>query len=71
VNLAPEEYEAFIGGTKILTLAEAKQAFAKGSGLSSIYGSGAVVDQFNVENKVYEKSQAVADYIDPSITEGL
>lgn len=71
VNLPPEEYESFIGGTKILSLAEAKKAFAKGSGLNSIYGSSAVVDQFNIENKVYEKPQTVADYIDPSITEGL
>ncbi|MEI8292781.1 MAG: ABC transporter substrate-binding protein [bacterium] len=71
VNLPPEEYEAFVGGTKILTLAEAKKAFSKGDGLDSLYGSGAVVDKFNVDNKVYEKSQAVSDYIDPSITEGL
>ncbi len=71
VNLPPEEYEAFIGGTKILTLAEAKKAFAQGSGLSSIYGSSAVVDKFNVEMKIYEKPQTVADYIDPAITEGL
>jgi NitT/TauT family transport system substrate-binding protein len=71
VNLPPEEYESFIEGTKILSLDEAKKAFAKGSGLNSIYGSSTVVDQFNVENKVYEKSQTVADYIEPSITEGL
>ena len=71
VNLPPEEYESFIGGTKILTLAEAKKAFAQGSELSSIYGSSAVVDKFNVDNKVYEKPQTVADYNDPSITEGL
>lgn len=71
VNLSPEEYSAFVDGTKILKLSEAKKAFEKGEGLDSIYGSGAIVDKFNVDNKVYEKPQTVADYIDPSITEGL
>jgi NitT/TauT family transport system substrate-binding protein len=68
VNLPAEEYAEFVEGTKILTLEEAKKAFQKGPGLDSIYGSGEIVDKFNVDNKVYEKPQAVADYIDPSIT---
>jgi len=71
VNLPPEEYAAFVEGTKILTLAEAKKAFKKGGGLDSIYGSGVIVDKFNVDNKVYEKPQVVGDYIAPEITEGL
>lgn len=71
VNLSPEEYKPLLKGTKILSLAEAKKAFQKGDGLDSIYGSGAVVDTFNVANKVYEKPQPVADSIDPSLTEGL
>jgi NitT/TauT family transport system substrate-binding protein len=71
VNLPPEEYSAFVDGTKILQLSEAKKAFEKGAGLDSIYGSGVIVDKFNVENKVYEKPQVVGDYLDPSITEGL
>lgn len=68
VNLEPEQYAAFVDGTKILTLAEAKAAFEKGEGLNSIYGSSAIVDKFNVDNKVYESAQVVEDYIDPSIT---
>jgi NitT/TauT family transport system substrate-binding protein len=71
VNLTPEEYKPFLKGTKILSLEEAKKAFKKGDGLDSIYGSGVVVDKFNVDNKVYEKPQPVADYIDASITESL
>jgi len=71
VNLPPAEYEAFVKGTKILTLEEAKKAFKKGNGLDSIYGSSEVVDKFNVDNKVYEKPQPVADYIDASLTEAL
>jgi NitT/TauT family transport system substrate-binding protein len=71
VNLPPEEYTAFVEGTKILTLEEAKAAFKKGPGLDSIYGSGDVVEKFNIDNKVYEKPQTVADYIAPEITESL
>lgn len=71
VNLAPAEYEAFVKGTKILTLAEAKKAFKKGEGLDSIYGSSEVVDKFNVDNKVYETPQPVDDYIDASFTESM
>jgi NitT/TauT family transport system substrate-binding protein len=71
VNLTPEEYKPFLKGTKILTLAEAKKVFEKGEGLESIHGSSAVVDKFNVDNKVYEKAQPVADYVDPSLTNSL
>jgi len=71
VNLSPEEYSAFVGGTKILKLDEAKKAFEKGPGLTSIYGSGEVVNKFNVDNKVYKTAQPVADYQAPEITSGL
>jgi len=71
VNLPPAEYKDFVSGTKILTLDEAKKAFAKGKGLDSIYGSNETVDKFNVDNKVYEKAEPVADYIDSSLTMAL
>ena len=71
VNLAPEVYAGFVSGTKILKLDEAKKVFEKGTGLDSVYGSNVVVDEFNVANKVYEKAQPTADYIDPTITNSL
>ncbi|HEY8898976.1 MAG TPA: ABC transporter substrate-binding protein [Chthoniobacterales bacterium] len=71
VNLKPEEYKAFVNGTKILTLPEAQAALKVGKGLDSVYGSNIVVDEFNVANKVYEKPQPTADYIDPTITSSL
>ncbi len=71
VSLPPEEYRSFVKGTKILTLDEAKKAYKDGKGLDSIYGSNVVVDEFNVANKVYDKPQPTADYIDPSITDSL
>jgi len=71
VNLPPAEYKEFVGGTKILTLAEAKKVFKKGKGLDSIYGSNEITDKFNVDNKVYDKPEPVDDYIDPSMTMAL
>jgi len=71
VSLPPEEYAAFVDGTKILTLEEAKAAFKEGPGLDSIFGSSVIVDKFNVDNKVYEKPQTIADYFAPAITLGL
>ena len=38
------------------------------AGLGTIYGSSKVADDFNLKFKVYEKSQDVAKYIDPSFT---
>lgn len=69
VSLKPEEYESFYRGTYILTLDEALERWKKGDGLGSIYGSSRISDEFNVNNKVYEKSLDVNKYLDPSLTE--
>ncbi len=71
VGLKPEEYKNFVKGTKILTLAESKEFFKKGSGFKSIYGSTQISDDFNVANKVYDKPEKVDSYIDPSLTLGM
>ncbi|MFW2372275.1 MAG: ABC transporter substrate-binding protein [Gammaproteobacteria bacterium] len=71
VGLKPEEYKAFVKGTKILTLDEAKSYFKKGKGFDSLYGSTKIADDFNVANKVYDKPQDINSYIDPSLTLGM
>ena len=71
VGLSPEQYKGFVDGTKILTLEEAKQHFAKDSGFSSLYGSTKIADEFNLANDVYKDAQSVDSYIDPSITNEL
>lgn len=71
VGLAPEEYKAFVSGTNILTLAEAKQFFAKGDGFTSLYGSSKISDDFNLANDVYKEAQDMDAYIDASITNEL
>jgi NitT/TauT family transport system substrate-binding protein len=71
VGVTPSEYEPFLQGTHILKPAEATKAWKKGEGLSSIYGSTKIVDDFNVKYKVYEKPAAVEAYFDPSISKSL
>ena len=65
------EYASNIPGTHFLTLAEAKTAFKPGKGLDSIYGSLAVGNKFNLDNKVYKVSQKPESYLTPSVVEGL
>lgn len=69
VRLEPDQYKALMKGTRILGLAESKKHWAKAEGLTSIYGSSKIVDDFNVKNGVYKVAQNVDEYLDPSITE--
>jgi NitT/TauT family transport system substrate-binding protein len=71
VNVSPEEYEPFLKGTYILTLDEALKRWEKGEGLGNVYGSSEVVNAFNLKAGVYEKSQDVDKYLDPSLTKAL
>lgn len=69
VGLTPEQYKAIMKGTRIMDLTEAKKHWVKADGLSSVYGSNKVVDEFNVQNTVYKTAQKVDEYLDPSISE--
>ena len=71
VGAKPEEYAENIPGTHFLTLTEANAALKKGDGLDSIYGSMAVGNKFNLDNKVYKVSQKAENYVAPSIIMGL
>ncbi|MES2660101.1 MAG: ABC transporter substrate-binding protein [Verrucomicrobiota bacterium] len=71
VKITPEEYEPFLKGTHILTLDEALKRWETTDGLGTVYGSSKVVDAFNLKFKVYEKSQDVTKYLDPSLTKAL
>lgn len=64
----PKEYEAFMAGTKLLTLKEGtKLITAKTKGFDSVVGSSAIADEFNVKNGVYKESQSVVESIDASL----
>ena len=58
-------------GCHYLTLAEAKTAFKKGTGLDSIYGSMNVGNKFNMDNKVYKISQKPESYLTPAVVDAL
>jgi NitT/TauT family transport system substrate-binding protein len=68
VGVKADEYDKAMPGTYFLSLAEAKQRFAKGKGLDSLYGSTVIADEFNVANKVYAQPQPIAAYIDGSLS---
>ena len=71
VEVTPDEYEPFLGGTYILSLDEALAVWNKADGLKSVYGSSKVSDDFNVKYQVYEKPVDYAAYLDPSLTKAL
>lgn len=68
VGIKPEEYEAFLKGTYILSLEEALERWEEKEGLGSIYGSSKVVDDFNVKFEVYEKPLDIGKYLNPTFT---
>lgn len=67
VQVDPADYAANLEGTYLLDLQENLKAFEKRDSLDSVYGSSKVADDFNVKHKVYELSQDVDSYIDPSL----
>ena len=69
VGLTPEAYKPLLKGTKLIDVAEGKKIFKKGKGLTSLYGSSDIANDFNVKNEVYKQAQDVNSYIDPSLTE--
>ena len=69
VKLPPAEYKKLMSGTHIMDLTEAKKHWAKTDGLTSVYGSNKVVDEFNVKNTVYKAPEKTEQYLDPSVTD--
>ncbi len=68
VGLTPGQYKPLLAGTHLLDVAAAQAVFVKADGLSSLYGSSKVVDDFNVSNHVYSQPQRIDSYIYPSLT---
>src|SRR3954462_2091721 len=69
VGLTADQYKAIMKGTHIMGLEEGKKHWAKATGLTSIYGSNKIVDEFNVKNTVYKAPEKVDEYLDPSFTD--
>ena len=72
-GLTPEQYKAFLSGTKLHDLDMDLKALMPGDGLDSIYGSSKIVDKFNLDHSVYKsnKAQFNESYIDPSFVKAL
>jgi NitT/TauT family transport system substrate-binding protein len=71
VGADAEDYAKALPGCHYLTLAEAKGALKKGTGLDSIYGAMTIGNKFNLDNKVYKTTQKPESYLAPSFVEGL
>lgn len=64
----PAEYTAFMGGTRLLTLAEGLEIMtSESAGFGSLAGSSGIADEFNVKNGVYKESQDVSSSFDVSL----
>ncbi|MEC7119135.1 MAG: ABC transporter substrate-binding protein [Pseudomonadota bacterium] len=64
------EYADFLGGTRLLSLAENQAAMDKNDSLQSLYGSSYFVNQFNVENQIYPQPVDVDSLIDAKLVFG-
>jgi NitT/TauT family transport system substrate-binding protein len=65
----PKEYEAFMGGTKLLSLAQSLRILTnKADSFGSLNGSSKVADEFNVKNAVYAQPQDIPSYVDTGVT---
>ncbi len=70
VGLTPAAYAPLLKGTHLIDIAEARRVFKKADGLTSLYGSSKIADDFNVANAVYKAHQDIDSYIDSSFMEG-
>jgi NitT/TauT family transport system substrate-binding protein len=68
VGLTPDAYKPLLQGTHLINLAEGKKTYVKADGLTSLYGSSKIADEFNVKNDVYKEPQDINGAIDPSVT---
>lgn len=63
-------YKRYVKGTHLLSRAESAAAYVKSDALTSLYGSDANSNAFNLRTGVYKTSQNPADYIDDSLMAG-
>lgn len=71
VSLTPDAYKKLMSGTAFQDLDGDLLHYKKADGLDSVYGSSKIVDDFNVNNKVYKTHMKFEEYLDPSIVEEL
>lgn len=67
VNVPADQYSTFLNGTKLMSLEENKEIFIKSDELSSIYGSSYHVNEFNIDNKIYDQEIDIDKLIYPDL----
>ena len=65
-GVSPAQYLPLLKGTKLLSLAEGRKVYVKGTGFGSLYASTKTVNDFNVANGVYKAPENIDAYLDPS-----
>jgi NitT/TauT family transport system substrate-binding protein len=63
----PTTYKRYVNGTHILSQTESVAAYKPSDALTSLFGSDAYANAFNISNKVYKTNQDPKDYIDDSL----
>jgi NitT/TauT family transport system substrate-binding protein len=70
-GVSPKEYLPLLKGTHLLDTKAGKKVYVKGDGFNSLYGSTKIVNEFNVDNKVYKAPEDIDAYWDPSFTQAV
>jgi NitT/TauT family transport system substrate-binding protein len=71
VGVEPKQYSQFIEGTHLLDLKANQAVFKQSTELKSIYGSTYHVNQFNINNGVYNNKLNLDSLIYPKLLESL
>lgn len=71
VGTTPERYAGFLSGTHLLDLDDNLRVLADNTDLSSILGSSRIVNEFNIAQGVYTRSQDPASYYSIELLEAL
>jgi NitT/TauT family transport system substrate-binding protein len=69
-GVEPSTYKRYVKGTHILDRAENAAAYKKSDALTSLWGSDAFANAFNLRSAVYKNAQDPKDYIDDTLMAG-
>lgn len=71
VGTTPERYAGFLSGTHLLDLDENLRVLTDSPGLASVLGGSRIVNEFNLAQGVYSRSQDPRSYFSTEILNGL
>ena len=71
VEQKPEDYKAFLPGTKFFDLKANQNAFTKKDDVHSLYGSGKVIQDFLISTGLQKKKADYEAALEPKFVNGL